>query len=194
MTVNVLRGSKNQQVINYKLNELDCYGALKLIKTKHVFDIVEFLIEENYLYRTQGLYPTLRVNAEKSIEDIHNVDLSIVEEIIALNNINTKPQIQVVDDGMTIVVEGWEVYIDEDGTILTDIKLLKRLQLLRRKIGDGRNVAYYLIASNKLLVRLATKKPTTREEFLAIKGIRDRWFDNNGQAFLQEIRDYVEKK
>ena len=84
-----------------------------------------------------------------------------------------------------------EVYIDEDGTILTDIKLLKRLQLLRRKIGDGRNVAYYLIASNKLLVRLATKKPTTREEFLAIKGIRDRWFDNNGQAFLQEIKDYI---
>lgn len=194
MTVNVLRGSKNQQVINYKLNELDCYGVLKSIKTRHVFDIVEFLIEENYLYRTQGLYPTVRVNSEKSIEDIHNTDLSIVEEIIALNNTNAKPKIQTVDDGMTIVVEGWEVYIDEDGTILTDIKLLKRLQLLRRKIGDGRNVAYYLIASNKLLVRLATKKPTTREEFLSIKGIRDRWFDNNGQAFMKEIREYVESK
>ena len=194
MTVNVLRGSKNQQVINYKLNELDCYGALKSIKTKHVFDIVEFLIEENYLYRTQGLYPTVRVNSEKSIEDIHNIDLSIVEEIVSLNNTKTKPQIQAVDDGMTIVVEGWEVYIDEDGTILTDIKLLKRLQLLRRKIGDGRNVAYYLIASNKLLVRLATKKPTTREEFIAIKGIRDRWFDNNGQAFMKEIREYVENQ
>ena len=136
------------------------------------------IVEDGFLYNTIRDY----------------IDLSIVEEIIALNNTNAKPQIQVVDDGMTIVVEGWEVYIDEDGTILTDIKLLKRLQLLRRKIGDGRNVAYYLIASNKLLVRLATKKPTTREEFLAIKGIRDRWFDNNGQAFMEEIREYVESK
>ncbi len=194
MTVNVLRGSKNQQVINYKLNELDCYGALKSIKTKHVFDIVEFLIEENYLYRTQGLYPTVRVNTEKSIEDIHNIDLSIVEEIIALNNIKTKPQIQVVDDGMTIVVEGWDVYIDEDGALLTDVELLKRLQSLRKKIGDEKDIPYYCVAWDRVLVQLATKKPTTREEFLSIKGIRDRWFDNNGQAFLQEIKDYADGK
>ncbi len=194
MTVNVLRGSKNQQVINYKLNELDCYGALKSIKTKHVFDIVEFLIEENYLYRTQGLYPTVRVNSEKSIEDIHNIDLSIVEEIIALNNINAKPQIQTVDDGMTIVVEGWEVYIDEDGALLTDVELLKRLQSLRKKIGDEKDIPYYCVAWDRVLVQLATKKPTTREEFLSIKGIRDRWFDNNGQAFMKEIREYLESK
>ena len=194
MTVNVLRGSKNQQVINYKLNELDCYGVLKSIKTKHVFDIVEFLIEENYLYRTQGLYPTVRVNTEKSIEDIHNIDLSIVEEIIALNNIKTKPQIQVVDDGMTIVVEGWDVYIDEDGALLTDVELLKRLQSLRKKIGDEKDIPYYCVAWDRVLVQLATKKPTTREEFLSIKGIRDRWFDNNGQAFMKEIREYVESK
>ncbi|MBO7345000.1 MAG: HRDC domain-containing protein, partial [Clostridia bacterium] len=192
MTVNVLRGSKNQQVINYKLNELDCYGALRSIKAKQVFDIVEFLIEKNYLYRTQGLYPTVRVNAEKSIANLQNTDLSILEEIIALNNTNVKPQIQTVENVMTIVVEGWEVYIDEDGELLTDIKLLKRLQLLRRKIGDGRNIAYYLIASNKLLVRLATNKPTTREEFLAIKGIRYRWFDKYGQAFMNEIKEYLE--
>lgn len=194
MMVNVLRGSKNQQVINYKLNELDCYGALKSIKTKHVFDIVEFLIEENYLYRTQGLYPTVRVNSEKSIEDIHNIDLSIVEEIVALNNTKTKPQIKTVDAGMTIVVEGWEVYIDEDGALLTDVELLKRLQSLRKKIGDEKDIPYYCVAWDRVLVQLATKKPTTREEFLSIKGIRDRWFDNNGQAFMKEIKDYVEIK
>lgn len=193
MIVNVLRGSKNQQVINYKLNELDCYGALKSIKTKHVFDIVEFLIEENYLYRTQGLYPTVRVNSEKSIEDIHNIDLSIVEEIIALYNTKAKPQIQVLDDSTT-VVEGWEVYIDEEGTLLTDIELLKRLQSLRKKIGDKKNIPYYCVAWDSVLVQLATKKPTTREGFLSIKGIHNRWFDNNGQAFLQEIIDYLNDK
>ena len=121
------------------------------------------------------------------------MDLSIVEEIIALNNTNAKPQIQVVDDGMMIVVEGWEVYIDEDGTLITDIKLLKRLQSLRKKIGDEKDIPYYCVAWDRVLVQLATKKPTTREEFLSIKGIRDRWFDNNGQAFLQEIKDYLNK-
>ena len=145
-----------------------------------------------YLYRTQGLYPTVRVNAEKSIANLQNTDLSIVEEIIALNNTNVKPQIQTVDDDMTIVVEGWEVYIDEDGELLTDIKLLKRLQVLRKKIGDEKDVPYYFVAWDKVLVQLATKKPTTREEFLSIKGIRDRWFDKYGQAFMNEIKDYLE--
>lgn len=187
MAVNVLRGSKNQQVIDCKLNELDCYGALKSIKTKCIFDIVEFLIEKNYLYRTQGLYPTIRVNAEKSITDIQNIDLSMVEEIIALNNIKSKSENQ-RDDGLTISD------ISEDGELLTDINLLKRLQVLRKKISDEKCIPPYCVAWDKVLVQLSTKKPTTREQFLAIKGIRERWFDINGQAFLQEIKNYVERK
>lgn len=120
--------------------------------------------------------------------------LSIVEEIIALNNTNAKPQIQVVNNDITIVVEGWEVYIDEDGTVLADIELLKRLQVLRKKIGDEKYIPYYCVAWDRVLVQLATKKPTTREEFLSIKGIRGRWFDNKGQVFMKEIKNYVESK
>ncbi len=192
MVVNVLRGSKNQQVVNYKLNELDFYGAFKSMKPEHIFDMIEFLIEENFLYKTQGLYPTVRVNKDKSIEDISNIDLSIVQKIIAIYNTNKEAHFLDFEDGKTIVVDGWEVYVDEDGILLTDMELLKRLQVLRRRIGDERNVAYYMIATDKVLVRLATRKPMTRDEFISIKGIRDRWFDNNGQAFLQEIKDYLE--
>ena len=86
------------------------------------------------------------------------------------------------------------VYIDEDGALLTDVELLKRLQSLRKKIGDEKDIPYYCVAWDRVLVQLATKKPTTREEFLSIKGIRDRWFDNNGQAFMKEIRDHLEKQ
>lgn len=94
----------------------------------------------------------------------------------------------------TVNIKGWDVYIDDNGEVLTDMGLLKRLQKVRIKIGDEKNTPYYIIATNKVLVRLATEKPTTREEFINIKGIRDRWFDNNGQAFLQEIKDYLENQ
>jgi superfamily II DNA helicase RecQ len=95
-------------------------------------------------------------------------------------------------NNLEITVDGFRVYVDEDGAIITDMVLLKRLQKVRIKIGDEKNTPYYIIATNKVLVRLATEKPTTREGFINIKGIRDRWFDNNGQAFLQEIKDYLE--
>lgn len=189
--VNVLRGSKNQQVLNYRLNELECYGALKSLKAKCVFDIVEFLIEENFLYRTQGLYPTVRVNGYRSIEFIGEADLAVVEEIVAANCAKTKRKYQEVEDYKTVVFRGWTVYVDDDGVILTDIDLLERLRRLRGGIGDERNIPYYCVAFDKVLVCLATEKPTTKEEFLSIKGIRDKWFENNGQAFMKEIKDYL---
>lgn len=191
MIVNVLRGSKNQQVISYELNKLNCYSVLKEMKAKHVFDIIEFLIEENFLYRTQGLYPTVRVNSDKPIENIENADLSLIEEFLSFYSTKKEPKVQLTDDRITIVVEGWDVFVDEDGTILTDIELLKQLHTLRKSIGDQRGIPYYCVAWDKVLVQLATKKPTTREEFLAIKGIRDRWFDNNGQAFMNKIIEYL---
>ena len=46
---------------------------------------------------------------------------------------------------------------------------------------------------DQVLVQIATRKPTTREEFLLIKGIRDKWYDNNGQLFLQEINNYLQQ-
>lgn len=194
MIVNVLRGSKEKQVIKHKFNELGCYGVLKSIKAKHVFDIVEFLIEEKFLYRTRGLYPTVRVNTEKTIADIQNTDLSTVKEIMALNNTKANGQIQGDDDCQTITIEGWEVFVDKNGELLTDIKLLKRLQALRKQIGDEKNIPYYCVVWNSVLVQLATKKPTTKEEFVAIKGIGDKWFYNNGYAFMKEIKDYVKKE
>lgn len=94
-------------------------------------------------------------------------------------------------DVTTVVLAGEEVLVDNEGTILTDINLLKRLKKLRKRIGDERKIPYFVIASNKVLVRLATNKPTTREEFVAIKGIRYRWFDKNGPIFMKEINDYI---
>lgn len=193
MLVDVLRGSKRQQVLNYKLDGLGCYGVLKSIKRKYVLEIVELLIEENFLYRTQSSLPTVRVNEGKSVDDVHNMDLSIVEEIIVTNSTMNKSRVQ-VPDGETIVVEGWDVYVDESGMILTDIELLNRLQAIRKKISETKNIPYYCVAWDKVLVRLATKKPTTKEEFLSIKGIGDRWFDNNGEEFLQEIKDYLKNE
>lgn len=189
--VNVLRESKNKQVLNYKLNELDCYGALKQMKTEHVSDIVEFLIVNNFLCRTQGLYPTIRIE-DKSADEFGKLDLSAVEEILAQYKTVKKPEVRPTnDDESTIKVDGWDIIVDEDGTILTDMELLKRLQALRKKIGDENGVPYYRVAWDNVLVRLATKKPVTREEFLTLKGIKDKWFDKNGQAFLQEIKDYL---
>ena len=204
-----LKGDNDKKIIYHKLNKLNYYGALKNVRRTDIIKIINFLLEKKVLYRTKTMRPVIKFSLDTTFEEINNLDLCQLGEIKAIGTTNlehetvenpkketneVKTQIQVVDEGMTIVVEGWEVYIDEDGELLTDIKLLKRLQVLRKKIGDEKEIPYYCVAWDRVLVQLATKKPTTREEFLSIKGIRDRWFDNNGQAFMKEIREYVENK
>ena len=67
--------------------------------------------------------------------------------------------------------DGFMVVTDPEGKIITDMALLSRLRSLRYKIALKNNIPVYMIANNAVLVRLATDKPTTTEEFLAIPGI-----------------------
>ena len=50
----------------------------------------------------------------------------------------------------------------------------------------------YIVAKDDLLVRLATVKPLKREEFLQMKGIRDRWFERYGEVFIHTIKQHLE--
>ena len=83
------------------------------------------------------------------------------------------------------------MHVDEDGEIITDVVLLKKLQKLRNKLADERFYPAYIVANDDLLVRLATVKPLKREEFLKIKGIRDRWFERYGEAFMRTIKQHL---
>lgn len=192
MLVNVLRGSKAQRVLDYKLDELDCYGALKWIKTEDVFNIIEILVEENFLFRTRGLYPSVRVNREKTLTDVDMFDCSIIEEILEENQTKPRHDSKKDENVETINMDGFEVHVDEDGEIITDVVLLKKLQKLRNKLADEQFSPAYIVAKDELLVRLATVKPLKREEFLKIKGIRDRWFERYGEVFMNEIRQHLE--
>ena len=41
-----------------------------------------------------------------------------------------------------------------------------------------------------MLVLLATLKPKTREDFLQIKGIADRWYLNYANQFIEEMEKH----
>ena len=192
MLVNVLRGSKAQRLLDYKLDELDCYGALKWIKKEDVFNIIEILVEENFLFRTRGLYPSVRVNREKTLTDVDVFDCSIIEDILEENRAKSGHSSKKDEGAETINIDGFEVHVDEDGEIITDVVLLKNLQKLRNKLADEQFYPAYIVAKDDLLVRLATVKPLKREEFLKIKGIRDRWFERYGEVFIHTIKQHLE--
>ena len=42
----------------------------------------KFLLEQKFLYKTGGLYPIIKVNHEKTLDDIESLDCLQVEEIL----------------------------------------------------------------------------------------------------------------
>lgn len=87
--------------------------------------------------------------------------------------------------------DGFMVVTDPEGKIITDMALLSRLRSLRYKIALKNNIPVYMIANNAVLVRLATDKPTTTEEFLAIPGIGSHRCEAYGQLFINTIKKYI---
>lgn len=67
MIAQVLTGSRNKKLLDFKFHELTTYGLLKEKNAKEVSDFIEFLISANCLQVENGQFPTIRV-AERGKE------------------------------------------------------------------------------------------------------------------------------
>ena len=86
--------------------------------------------------------------------------------------------------------EGFPVVADDDGQILTDMELLAHLRNVRSQIMKTEKKPAYAVIGNKGLVSLATYRPETREEFIALYGLGETTFTSYGARFLQAIKDF----
>lgn len=80
-----------------------------------------------------------------------------------------------------------DVFIDSDGTIITDIDLLQKLKTIRFALATKYAEPAYWVATNAELARLATYMPTTREEYTSIRGLGERKYEKYGELIIAEI-------
>lgn len=81
----------------------------------------------------------------------------------------------------------FNVVVDANGNMLTDIELLKKLIALRNQTAK----VYNLTIPNQVLAMLATDKPTTREEFRSIRGVGAQISEKCGDTFIVAIKQYI---
>lgn len=67
MVAQVLRGSNNKRISQFKFHKLTTYGLMKTKTEKQIVDFIDFLIAEGYLSLTNAQYPVLLLT-EKAIE------------------------------------------------------------------------------------------------------------------------------
>jgi len=80
------------------------------------------------------------------------------------------------------------------GEIPCDEALLASLKKLRRALADERNVPAYIVFSDATLREIASRNPTTLEQFSAIPGVGAVKLAEFGRVFIEEVSRYLSAK
>lgn len=87
----------------------------------------------------------------------------------------------------TILIDGYELVVDNNGEILTDTALLTKLKKERAKIAKESKVKPYMVFNNQQLIAIATYKPKDKEEFVSIYGLGGRKYELYGKDIIARL-------
>lgn len=172
MVIDVLRGSKNQRLLEWKFDQLSTYGIMKKSSEQEVRDIITLLASEGYIFVAGTDYPILKLTAKSSA-------LLQGKDTIAMNRLastGTKRKNKA----------SFQHSFDEE--------LFTRLRNLRGIMAKNLSLPPYVIFSDRTLMDLATRCPKTVDELLDIHGIGKVKKEKYGAPFLSVIRGYIDEK
>ena len=163
----VLRGSKNKRVLSFGLNRLSTYGIMSEYTEKELRLMISILISQGYLMLTQSQYPIVKLT-QNSIPVLKG------------------------KGKVYMAVEKQEKRIEDKNTFYMD--LFENLRKLRKNLSQERNVPPYVIFSDATLREMSANLPSTKVEFLKIKGVGQKKYESYGEIFMGTIRIFMEER
>ncbi len=162
LTAKVLRGSNDQRIRSFNFQKLSTYGLLSHYTERDITEWINFLIAEGIVGTKEGRYPTLNLN-EKSIE--------------------------VLTGKKNVFM--FSASIPEKEVANYDIVLFDKLRKVRMAISKELNVPPYVIFSDTTLRDIARYLPETKLDYLNIKGIGDKKYNQFGERFSVVVNEWI---
>ncbi|MBT8044010.1 MAG: HRDC domain-containing protein, partial [Verrucomicrobiae bacterium] len=167
--VQMLMGSKSQEILRVRLNELSTYGLLKDMGTAYLNELFRSLHDAGLVFTQKGEYPllTLTPSGEKVMLGKTRCRIVWPER--------HAPTTAVTEAG--IDMEEFDF----------DAKLYSRLKDVRARLAEEEGVPQYLIFPNKTLEYFTRLRPQSVEAGLRIKGVGEVKAAKYLQAFVDEL-------
>lgn len=167
--IDVLRGSKSQQIIERQHDTLSTYNLMPECSEQELRYYIEHLIEQNHLRISDGEYPLLQWT--ESSKDVVKgaIPIKFRKKIFRESK---KP------------VQG--IAVDYDAT------LFGKLRELRTEIAQREQVPPYVVFSDRSLTEMAAQYPQNQSEFVMINGVGPIKWHKYGRVFIQMITKYCE--
>lgn len=164
--VQMLVGSKSQDILGASLNKLSTYGILKDKGTGYVSGVMRSLSDAGLLRTESGEFPvvTLTERGEKAM-------LGKTSYRLIWPKPKSEAPIDLKDEGF-------------------DPGLYTVLRDLRAKIAKAENVPPYVVFGNKTVEALARYRPRTIEEMLLVPGVGAVKVQRYSRPFLDAIKQW----
>ena len=165
MIVRLLRGSREQRVLQLGLDRLLTYGAMRDASAEQIRGYVDCLLDAGYLALDGDEYPVLRLTARAA-----GVLYRGERVVSASRRAGERSAAQLQPGGG---------------------ELLEKLKTLRAELARRENVPAYIIFSNAALGDMAARQPRSMAEFLQVAGVGQVKAARYGEIFLEEIRAWT---
>jgi len=167
LNIDVLRGSKNAKIQDYRLFTLPSYGAGKKYGRDDYRIWINELIRQGFLVRTGDKYPVISITGKGSelVKGRLRVMLPVSTPVLAKSSGPVTVNDLNADDGI----------------------LFKKLKTLRKSLADANGYPPFMIFPDKTLLEMVRLKPDDQESLSAISGIGPVKRDRYGEIFLKAI-------
>ena len=168
--IDVLRGSKNQRIMQLGHDRLSTYGIGKEKAQEYWGALLRHLVHHGYLHQDLDNYSvlTLTETARPLLQGSVAVQMA-------------KPRTRPVAPAKTPSVK------KRAADFLYDQEVFDRLRALRKRLADQEGVPPFVIFSDATLAEMAAVQPKDREALLLINGVGRHKLEHYGDQFLEEI-------
>ena len=174
MVCDMLRGSENEKITSAGLDKLSTYGIMGDASEKRIRSIIDRLILQGYIEKTEGEYPILRVKQSAAAVLKGN------EKISARLPKEEEPKRRKSAAAASAV-----------SSFNADPRLLAALKELRSKSASAQGVPAYVVFADSALLDMCARLPRTEREFLEVSGVGAVKLERYGADFMNVIAEYV---
>lgn len=171
----ILTGKRSKQILENGHTSLSTYGIVREYATNEIQTFIQELIQNSYLYQTEGKYPVLHLT-EKSWPVLKNKETITLTQVTKTTAKTSQP-------------------LTSSGQFMPfDTQLFNILRSIRKELAEKQNVPPYVIFSDATLREMATYYPKNKREFSNIKGVGEQKLIQYADIFLDEIIAYCKPK
>ena len=173
----VLAGSREERLLQYHLDRLNSYGALSQYARASISQLIDRMVEKDFLKRVGDEYPVLKLGANARAL----VDGSMRMKDYALP----------AAKGETAKKRRAARAAKSEAEATTESEaLFQVLRKLRTRIAEEKHVPPYVVLTDAALRDMSTKRPHTREDMLLVSGVGEAKMKAYGERFLAEIASF----